>query len=264
MLAEIAVYIASLPRAPAPYRRHLSDAIGLWARGQRQREAWAPHREATKAVIVEAMSKLPSHRTAAILGSGPLFDVPIEAISARFERVLLLDIAHLATISQRLASLANVERAWRDLSPPGQAEPLAFLSDIPELDWVVSVNLLSQLARAARDGTERATIDRHLDGLSKMPVTVTLVTDTAYRVLDRAGRELEAFDLLYGRTLPRPASKWNWEVAPFGEESPRSQRIHTVFAYPEWPKAEDLVLPRSSSRVRRADPVAQQDRAQDS
>jgi hypothetical protein len=99
---------------------------------------------------------------------------------------------------------------------------------------VISVNLLSQLARAAPEGDERPTIDRHLDGLATLPARITLVTDTRYRVLDRAGTVLEDTDLTHGRVLPKTDDTWLWEVAPLGEESPGTRRVHLVAAYPDW------------------------------
>jgi hypothetical protein len=130
--------------------------------------------------------------------------------------------------------LRNVETIWRDLAPPGEPAPLAFLNSIPDLDWVISLNLVSQLAHTAPEGDEAALVDRHLGGLDALPMPVTLVTDTKYRIVDRTGREAETFDLLYGRTLPAPTETWTWDVAPFGEEAPNTQRVHTVAAYPDW------------------------------
>ena len=43
MLAELFVYAASYRPTPPAFRPHLSEAVGLWARGQRQTRAWAPH-----------------------------------------------------------------------------------------------------------------------------------------------------------------------------------------------------------------------------
>jgi hypothetical protein len=99
---------------------------------------------------------------------------------------------------------------------------------------VISVNLLSQIGRAAAAGDEQRTIDAHLDGLSALRMPVTLVTDVDYRVFDRGGTLLEDFDLMHGRALPPPESRWLWEVAPFGEEASDARRVHTVAAYPDW------------------------------
>lgn len=233
-LAQNLIYLRSYRRTPAAFRPDLIGAIGLWARGQRQFRAWTPHLNKTLAVIDTTIDDIASRRTVAVLGSGPLFDVPVESLARTFERVLLIDIAHLSTIDRRIDRYANVERFWRDLAPLGEPDPLAFLGDISGLDWVISVNLLSQIGRAAPEGTERAAIDAHLDGLAALDLPVTLITDVDYRVFDRAGTLLEEMDLMHGRHLPFPESRWLWEVAPFGEEAADTRRIHTVHAYADW------------------------------
>jgi len=233
-LAPYAVYAASWWRTPAPFRPYVSDAVGLWARGQRVYRAWTPHLNKTLAVLDTSIDDIASRRAVAVLGSGPLQDVPLESLARMFERVLLIDLAHLTTIDRRLRRYPNAERVWRDLAPVGETDPLGFLRAVPGLDWVISVNLVSQLAQAAPEGTERTVIDAHLDGLSALPMPVTLITDIDYRVFDHHGTLLEEQDMMYGRPLPFPQSRWLWEVAPFGEEAPGTRRIHTVHAYPDW------------------------------
>ena len=234
MLAESLVYARSFWRTPREFRPFLADAVGLWARGERQFRAWTPHLNKTLAVLDTTIDDIASRRCVAVLGAGPLFDVPIESLARTFERVLLIDLAHLAPAAKRVARYGNVEPVWRDLAPEGEAAPLAFLRDIPGLDWVISVNVLSQIGRAAPEGEERRAIDTHLEGLSALNMPVTLVTDIDYRVFDRGGTLIEDFDLLHGRTLPAPEGRWLWEVAPFGEEARDTRRVHTVAAYPDW------------------------------
>jgi hypothetical protein len=164
-----------------------------------------------------------------VLGSGPLFDVPLESLARTFGEVILIDQAHLSTINGRIRRYANIRRDWRDLAPG-----LEFLGEIPDLDWVISINLLSQLGRDATGGEERAMIDRHLDGLAALACPVTLVTDFDYRVFDEAGRLLEEFDLMHGRALPAPELQWKWEVAPLGEEGSGIRRVHSVAAWANW------------------------------
>lgn len=233
-LAQNLIYLRSYRRTPAAFRPHLIDAVGLWARGQRQFRAWTPHLNKTLAVLDTAIDDIRSRRTVAVLGSGPLFDVPLESLARTFARVLLIDIAHLSTIDDRVGRYPNVERVWRNLAPPDDPFPLAFLGGIADLDWVISVNLVSQIARMAPGGWERSTVDAHLDGLSALGVPATLITDIDYRVFDRSGTLLEEMDLMHGRHMPFPDSRWLWEVAPFGEEAADARRIHTVHAYADW------------------------------
>jgi hypothetical protein len=237
MLAESLVFARSFWRTPAEFRPYLADAVGLWARGERQFRAWTPHLNKTRGVLDTTIDDIASRRCVAVLGAGPLFDVPIESLARTFGRVLLIDLAHLATTDRRIAHYDNVLRVWRDLAPDGEPRPLAFLDQIADLDWVISVNVLSQIGEAAPEGRERAAIDAHLDGLSALAIPVTLVSDIDYRVFDRDGTLLDEMDLMHGHAMPQPESRWLWEVAPFGEEARDTRRVHSVAAFPDWHQA---------------------------
>ncbi|HWA17404.1 MAG TPA: hypothetical protein VG757_00265 [Devosia sp.] len=237
MLAESLVYVRSLAATPAPFRPFLGEAVGLWARGRRRYRAWIPHLSNCLSVLDTTIDDIGRRRTVAVLGSGPLFDIPLESLARNFERVLLVDQAHLATIDHRLRRYRNITRIWRDLAPIDEPAPLAFLDDLADLDWVISANLLSQIAGSAPAGDERRTIDRHLAGLAALSCQSTLLTDIDYRVFDHAGTLLEDVDLMHGRSLLDAASRWLWEVAPFGEEAPGRRRVHTVVAFPDWCEA---------------------------
>jgi hypothetical protein len=234
MLAESFVYALSFPATPRSFRQHLAEAVGLWARGQRQLEAWAPHIARTRGLIDTAIDDVTPRRTVAVLGSGPLFDVPLEALARTFGTVLLIDQAHLATTSQRVKRYTNIRREWHDLSAATNPDHLKFLHNIADLDWVISVNLLSQLGHGAPDGEERAVIDAHLAALAELPCRTTLITDFGYRLHDRQETVKESADLLHGRIMPAFDQDWTWEVAPFGEESAETRRVHSVAAWLDW------------------------------
>lgn len=234
MLLEFAHYLASIPGTPPAFRPHLRGAIGLWARGRRQSAAWAPHVQTTRRLIAATIPALPSHRTVVVLGSGPLFDVPLETLAGAFQSVILVDQAHPASARWRAHSRPNVHFLWRDLSV---ASPLAFLKAIPDLDWVISVNLVSQLALGAPAGGERAVIDAHLDALAALPCQATLATDLDYQCITHTGEVTEDVDLLHGRAMPSGTAQWHWDVAPFGEEDLETRRTHRVTFYPDWTAA---------------------------
>ena len=234
MLAEFLVYAASYKATPPAFRQHLGDAVGLWRRGERQARAWAPHLAKARGLIDSTIDDIPLRRTVVVLGSGPLFDIPLESLARTFERVVLVDRAHLSTIGPRLRPYGNIERQWRDLSRVAEGEPLEFLGEISGLDWVISPCLVSQLAEKAPEGEQRRAVDSHLDALSGLPCPVTLITDLDYRVFNRHGVMLDHADLLFGRKVPRTGLRWKWEVAPFHEEHRHTRRVHSVAAWPDW------------------------------
>lgn len=219
---------------------HVGASVALQGRARRCRRAWAPHFAETKATILSAVSDLGTRRVAMVLGSGPLGDVPLAALAAAFERVLLVDTVHPWSARRAMAHYANVARLTADLA----AAPLEALLDEPSLDLVVSANLLSQLPilpveRAERWGGEGGAVGHrivagHLAALARTTARVCLVTDVRQREEGRSGRELDALDLLHGVAMPAPTRVWDWELAPFGEVARDRRLVHRVHAYADW------------------------------
>lgn len=234
MLAEALVYLTSFAQTPAPFRHYLPDAIRFWARGVRQQKAWVPHLSNFRALIDNQIDELSPRRSVVVLGSGALFDIPVEALARTFETVWLVDRAHLSTLRQRTARYDNIRMLWRDLHPAASQEPLDFLHDIHDLDWVISANLLADLARQSPKESAASVIASHLDALVDAGCPVTLVTDVDHRVFDKAGQVIEEVDLLHGAKMPKPDLGWKWEYAPFGEESEDKRRVHQVGAWLDW------------------------------
>ena len=250
MIAEALLYAATLPLTAKDHRRHIRSCVNLWSRAGRCRAAWAEHEENSRAAIRTAIAGLRQRRTAVVLGSGLLRDVPVGEMARAFDTVVLVDLVHLATVRLRMKGKAyrNIRLIERDLSGyhallAGQTpEPLAFLRSVPYLDFVVSANLLSQIGigaerrreaeppgRMPEDGIARL-IGAHLDGLAAAPCPTCLVTDISYAVIDRTGRTREEADLLHGISPPAAPAEWSWPVAPLGEESRDYQIRHKVIA----------------------------------
>lgn len=237
MLAELAACAKSYRHTPPAFRPHLLPAARYWSRGVRQTRAWAPHMAHARGLIDTTIDDFPVRRTVAVLGSGPLFDLPLESLARTFERVILVDRIHLAAVDTRIGRYSNVQLDWRDLSPADNPGVLDFLGEIKGLDWVISANLVSDMAASAPDQV-RLVVDRHLDALIGLPCPVTLITDLDYRVLNRHGIILDSGNMLYDRTMPRSGLRWKWEVAPFGEEARHTRRVHHVAAWPDWRLAQ--------------------------
>ncbi|MEZ2129434.1 MULTISPECIES: hypothetical protein [unclassified Sinorhizobium] len=248
MIAEALLYLATVPVTTRAHRRFIRYSVDLWSRAGRCRKAWAEHESKSKAAIVYGMADLKQRRTAVVLGSGLLGDVPIEMLARNFDTVVLVDLVHLAWVRLwlRTKGLSNVRLVERDLSGYAELsagetpEPLRFLRNVPYLDFVVSANLLSQIGRGASrrleveppgkmpDDAIARLIDAHLDGLAALPCKSCLVTDIAYKVIDRNGKIHEETDLLHGKTPAAVRDRWAWPVAPLGEESRDYQIVHEV------------------------------------
>ncbi|WP_117190855.1 hypothetical protein [Rhizobium terrae] len=249
MLAEAIQHAATSVITPKEFRPFVRSSVSLWSRAGRCAKEWAPHEENCKSFIREAIAGIRERRTAVVLGSGLLRDVPIGALAGAFDTVVLVDVVHLASIRAWLKAkrFRNIRLISRDLSGFDEAlsgkapEPLAFLRQVPYLDLVVSANILSQIGVGAKRRLEQEKnpksdeilqrlIRAHLDGLAALPCKVALLTDTAYKVADRHGNVTEEADLLRGVPAPQAKRCWKWPVAPYGELGKDVQAIHDVIA----------------------------------
>ncbi|KQV68451.1 hypothetical protein [Rhizobium sp. Root1220] len=248
MIAEALLYAATVPVTQKAHRKYIRYSVNLWSRAGRCSRQWAEHEENSRRAILKAMAGLKQTRTAVVLGSGLLRDVPIKELAAVFDTVVLIDLVHIATVRltlkrKRYRNVRLIERdlsGYEELAAGKLAEPLGFLRNVPYLDFVVSANLLSQIGRGVQrrleaepDRMPADTVEQliaaHLTGLAAAPFATCLLTDISYAVIDRTGKRHEETNLLHG-VSPPSAAAWSWPVVPLGEESPDYQIVHRVIA----------------------------------
>lgn len=239
---------------------YVGEAVGTAARYERCREAWAPHLERTRGVIRQAIAAAGgSGRTAVVLGAGLLHDVPLAELAAAFREVRLVDIVHTAGSRRRYRHLPNVRPVSLDVTaavaplyrtrpgaPLPRPAPHAFEDD-PEIDLVVSVNLLSQLfhipvawlrrrgrvAEEELDAFAAHLVEAHLAWLRRLPGTVAIVTDVEGRRYDLAGNLVFRGSALRGVPFPWAGETWTWLLAPRHEISPDFVYERTVAGVPD-------------------------------
>lgn len=253
MLAEIAVYLATPCRGDHRRFGHLKAAVDLWSRANRVHRVWAPHYARCHAVVDQAIAGLSSRRTVLVLGSGLARDIPLARLAASFDRVVLADVVHLLPVRLRAMRHRNVRFVETDLSGAAAliASPAADLTDAladlgrdPTLDLVISANLLSQLPLGVATALDRCgrfpdrplsrrIVEAHLDALARLPCRACLLTDTEWRRVDRSGRILERHDLLHGAAPPALTARWDWTVAPLGEDGPDHALVHAAGGHPD-------------------------------
>jgi len=254
MLAELALQLVTPASRMTRKLGLVGESIALWSRGLRQRRAWAGHHARCRDVVAQAVAELPQRRTAVILGSGLLRDIPLGLLAANFERVLLIDAVHLPQVRFRMRFRRNVTLLTRDLTGAigwlagerhGRIDPLADLVTDPKVDLVVSANLLSQLAWPIEDWladhpAEAAKLPAdlparciawHLDDLRGFRGRVILLSDVEVVERDRVGAITDRLDLMRSVALPKPDESWDWPVAPFGEAARDRESIHRVGAW---------------------------------
>lgn len=249
MLSEALKYLTT------PCERHfrsmgyLSELIALEARYKRCRESWEPHLEKTKAVIHEAINQTNGHKRAIVLGAGILSDIPIDALSQKFDQVELVDVCFLNTTKKYLKNFSNV--SWRALDVTGIAAPLQTWAkaganphalpapqnvdtiSLEGADLVISANILSQLPLIPSAFIEKTApnigdqtmqnfandiIETHINLIEDCHAHGCLITEIERQFID-GDKILDSDDPLFGYRPGLDGETWHWDLAPKGEVS---------------------------------------------
>jgi hypothetical protein len=257
MLAELLVW-AGIQADPAARRLgYAKAAVSLWSRRRRCQRAWAEHEANTRDFALGVTQDCKRRDRLWLLGGGTLADLPLAELSAQFQRILVFDIAWLASARRLAKQFPNVELRLADVT--GVAGPLAEwrvglplpipssralieLDDVPP-DCVLSLNLLSQLpllpmehvqkhgvSRTGAEAFGRAILQAHLDGLRALACPVGLAADARRIWRSRAGEVVMSENALLGLELPAAEREWRWPVAPRGEIDNESSLDITVQA----------------------------------
>lgn len=241
MILELVEYL--LTPCSRAFRRvgYLQGQLGIKVRHRQCRKTWGPHLEHTKSAILSAATQCSQRRKCVILGSGRLLDVPLQQLSQMFQRVVLVDAVHPLSAYAAAAWFRNVQLIRADVT--GTAEELTRVANKPqlqlpravptlfcddnEIDYVASVNLLSQLAylpglflekgqrtEAEIEAYSQAVLAAHVDYLRRMPGVVSLITDFEKLVVNQRGKIVERIDILHGVKLPASGQEWTWNHVP--------------------------------------------------
>lgn len=247
MILELMEYLLTPCSWASRKLGYLQGQLGIKVRHRQCRRAWSHHLQRTQAVIRSTALECAQRRKAVILGSGLLLDVPLADLAQTFREVILVDVVHPLKAYAVAAWYGNVRLVQADVSGTadllsrigrnsGMALPRAMpqlFCDDPEIDYVASVNLLSQIPYIpslwlaydeSRTETEidtycRSLIESHLDYLNRLPGTVTLITDIEKIQVDADGHEVDRFDILYGVRLSRVDETWTWDHVPLNHLS---------------------------------------------
>lgn len=226
---------------------YLYQAIALRGRYFRRKDFWHPHLEKAQEFIADASVHCGVRGRVVVLGSGLLLDVPLDRLAKLFGEVVLVDIVHLPEVRKRVRTYPNVRLVQHDVT--GVAERLyenvrngvkelpEGNAVIPDIDsttgLVISLNLISQLAAIPYDYVSRkmpvfaeevldAWCDRirraHVQALAAIPCDVCVIADYAFVRQDAEGAVVEQGSTVGELQLPEGDERWEWTIAPPGEE----------------------------------------------
>lgn len=259
MLGEFFRYITTF--APERVRKfgYLKRLIALEFRAKRCENDWAEHQRNCKAFITKAADLCEQQRLAVVLGSGLLLEVPLKALSDRFEKVVLVDIFHMPQVVAEARKHFNVKtltgditgvfKAMKERRAPGSNHPAPppLIPHLKEADFIVSCNCLTRLAKPFTDHFEQERgfsdldsdkvayqiMERHAKAIAEEATGVGVIITDTDRFAMQGDNIVSRTDLLKALKLPHTATlghneEWDWLAAPHPEDHPTHDYIHTV------------------------------------
>lgn len=259
------------------------SSVAVRSRFLRCQEAWQSHLQKTKALILEAAARCPQHRTAVLLGAGLLHDLPLRELDDLFEQVLLVDIVHPLSTRWALREYRSIHPHFCDVTgvmhqlehcqkhpdlPLPISKPNAFL-DQPEVDLLVSINLLSQLGCVSSKSLsahrppeqiqhfQQQLVEAHLAYLQKAPGHAALISDFAWSRIPTNGGPPQTWSLFEHLQWPVPSFEhhWNWNIAPAPERERDHHFVAHVCGFPDW-KSACAALPADPHNLKFRSPTS--------
>lgn len=240
MIKEIITYLWEKPFHPheGPFG-HLIESISLREKERRCHEAWLPHLESCKNFIIQNCQKIKNKKTAVVLGSGPLHEIPIEWLSKNFQNVILVDIIHLQSTKRSVGHLSNITFINHDISELEESLQKGDLTTkVPEKKFaedcsvVISANLLSQIPlhleryidakfkkinSFEKEAYLEASCKNHILYLKSFSCPALLYCDRERLYKNAKGEIIEKEQGLPDLSLESPEREWTWNVSPLNE-----------------------------------------------
>ncbi len=262
MLIELYHYLTT--PCPRTHRQlgYLTGMLGLQARHRRVQSHWQQHLENCQQLILRSALACRQTNKVTIIGSGLLLEVPLEQLSAQFNKVILIDMVQPRAVRKRCLKLGNVTPLVHDITGLATAlinykkgdklpTPQASLPGLGlSSDLIISCNLLTQLAHTPshflqhRHGWHeddpqlqqwrQAIMKEHLLLLAQQEGRCCLICDASHDYRDKSGKPLAQENRLLGLSLGRVDQEWLWPIAPLGELSKQHQLIATVQGFCNW------------------------------
>ena len=261
MIGEFLRYATTLAPERISKFGYLKRLIAMEFRAKRCESAWASHLRNARNLITKAADLCDRQDGAVIIGSGLLLEVPMSALTERFERVYLVDIFHMPQVRRETKKYFNVKLLTGDVTGvfiamkenhaprPNIPVPQPRIPHLKDADFIVSCNCLTHLAAPFTDNFEKTRgfseldsdkvayqlMEQHVKAIAEEATGIGVIITDEHRIAMQADKTVSRSDLLKALKLPHTPTvvhneEWDWMFAPHPEEHSTHDYIHTVAA----------------------------------
>lgn len=187
----------------------LYEAIAFESRARRNEKHWSPHWKICKGLVVDFLENNQGAEDLCIFGSGCLFEVPRDILSAKLKRLVLVDQVFPRSVRAWVQKQTfPIEMIECDLA---QSFPRHLRSDL-----AISANLFSQLS-LSRPREKKKIEEKHLQDLHSLRSPILLWTDVEKFFQNSQTQEILHREATVLTELKNPVKNWIWKLAPAPE-----------------------------------------------
>ena len=215
MILELFKFLTSKASREARKNGALYESVAFESRASRLKSSWQSHWDASHMAVQEFLSKpeLSSAKTLLVLASGSLFELPMDFLLQRFEKIILVDFVFPKKVRETAErAQGKIELAEANLNDLDKVTALLEAADV-----ALSCNVLSQLHLFDQSTEAKAHQQKHL-GLLKTSKKPALLWTDVQRIFRPKGQNqvVQTEDTVFA-SRSTPWKKWEWKIAPAPE-----------------------------------------------
>lgn len=215
MILELFKFITSKASKEARRNGALYESVAFESRATRLKSSWQSHWDESQNTVKEfvASPELKNAKTLLILASGSLFELPVDFLLGRFDKIILVDFV----FPKKVRRVANSNKTKIELVEANLNDTQQIGLLIQNADVVFSCNVLSQLHLFEKSEDAKGFQERHLNMLKAAHKPFLIWSDVS-RIFTVKGQKkaVQTEDTVFAART-NAWKKWDWFIAPSPE-----------------------------------------------
>lgn len=215
MILEFFKYLTATANKDARKNGALYESVAFESRAQRLKTSWQSHWDESQKAVTEFINsaELREAKILLILASGSLFELPMDVLLQRFDKIILVDFV----FPKRVRKIAKNSKNKIKLVEANLNETNRISYLIQSADIVLSCNVLSQLHLFDKEKESKSFQQQHLDTLKNGSKPTLLWSDVERVFMVKDQQQIVQTEDTVNAKKPSPWKKWTWFIAPAPE-----------------------------------------------